>query len=69
MCEAAQRHSLGLMVGNMCGTSLAMAPAFLIAQSCRYVDLDGPLLQRLDRDPPIRFESGLMQVPARALWG
>jgi L-Ala-D/L-Glu epimerase len=69
MMREAQRLGLGLMVGNMCGTSLAMAPAFLIAQSCRYVDLDGPLLQRLDREPPIRFASGLMQVPDRALWG
>ncbi len=69
MVREAQRLGLGLMVGNMCGTSLAMAPAFLIAQACRYVDLDGPLLQRLDRERPIRFESGLMHVPDRALWG
>jgi L-alanine-DL-glutamate epimerase-like enolase superfamily enzyme len=69
MVREAQRLGLGLMVGNMCGTSLAMAPAFLVAQACRYVDLDGPLLQRLDRDPPIRFESGLMHLPDRALWG
>jgi len=46
-----------------------MAPAFLVAQSCRYVDLDGPLLQRLDRDVPIRFTGGLMHVPEQALWG
>jgi len=57
------------MVGNMCGTSLAMAPAFLVAQSCTYVDLDGPLLQKLDREPPIRFESGRMSPPQAALWG
>ena len=69
MMHEAPRLGLGLMVGNMCGTSLAMAPAFLIAQSCRYIDLDGPLLQRLDRDPPIHFEAGLMQVPERRLWG
>ncbi len=69
MTREAARLGLGLMVGNMCGTSLAMAPSFLVAQACRYVDLDGPLLQRLDRDPPIRFDSGLMQVPERALWG
>ena len=65
----ATRHGLGLMVGNMCGSSLAMAPAFLIAQRCRYVDLDGPLLQRLDESPPIRYEHGSMYPPARALWG
>jgi L-Ala-D/L-Glu epimerase / N-acetyl-D-glutamate racemase len=67
--DVALRRGFGLMVGNMCGTSLAMAPAFLIAQSCRYVDLDGPLLQRLDRDPPIRFDGARMQPPAAALWG
>lgn len=65
----ATRRGLGLMVGNMCGSSLAMAPAFLIAQRCRYVDLDGPLLQRSDYSPPIHFEGGLMQPPSRALWG
>lgn len=65
----ATRRGLGLMVGNMCGSSLAMAPAFLIAQRCRYVDLDGPLLQRFDYSPPIHFEGGLMQPPSRTLWG
>ena len=65
----ARRLGLELMIGNMCGTSLAMAPAFLVAQSCRYVDLDGPLLQKLDRRHPIRFEAGRMQPPDRALWG
>ncbi len=65
----ATRRGLGLMIGNMCGSSLAMAPAFLIAQRCRYVDLDGPLLQRLDRSPAIRFEHGLMYPPSRELWG
>lgn len=69
LCSQATRHGLGLMVGNMCGSSLAMAPAFLIAQRCRYVDLDGPLLQRLDHSPPIRYEHGLMYPPSRALWG
>jgi len=69
LCDEATRHGLTLMVGNNCGSSLAMAPAFLIAQRCRYVDLDGPLLQRLDRSPPIRYEHGLMHPPARALWG
>jgi len=69
LCSEATRRGLGLMVGNMCGSSLAMAPAFLIAQRCRYVDLDGPLLQRLDYSPPIRFERGLMQPPSQDLWG
>jgi len=69
MVEEARRLGLGLMVGNMCGTSLAMAPAFLLAQRCRYVDLDGPLLQCQDREHPIRFETALMYPPERALWG
>jgi L-alanine-DL-glutamate epimerase-like enolase superfamily enzyme len=69
MCGEARRLGLGLMVGNMCGSSLAMAPAFLVAQSCAFTDLDGPLLQKLDRASPIRFESGWMQPPEAALWG
>jgi L-alanine-DL-glutamate epimerase-like enolase superfamily enzyme len=69
MLREASHHGFGLMVGNMCGTSLAMAPGFLIAQSCTHVDLDGPLLQKLDRDHAIRFVDGMMSVPDRALWG
>ena len=57
------------MVGNMCGTSLAMAPAFLVAQSCAYVDLDGPLLQRLDRDPPMVYREARVEPPLPPLWG
>ena len=69
MSREASRLGLGLMVGNMCGSSLAMAPAFLIAQRCRYVDLDGPLLQRLDYCPALRYEGACMHPPARSLWG
>ena len=69
MADAAQRLGLGLMVGNMCGTSLAMAPAFLLAQRCTYVDLDGPLLQQLDRATPLVYHGGLIDPPGAALWG
>jgi L-Ala-D/L-Glu epimerase len=69
MVQAAKTLGLGLMVGNMCGTSLAMAPAFLIAQHCSYVDLDGPLLQVLDRQPALHYEHDLIHIPDRALWG
>ena len=69
MVVEARRLGFGLMIGNMCGTSLAMAPAFLIAQCCRYVDLDGPLLQRRDRDRPMRFDGAVLHPPERALWG
>ena len=65
----AKKLGFGLMVGNMCGTSLAMAPAFLIAQSCRYVDLDGPLLQCQDRASPLQYTNGVVQPPSAALWG
>lgn len=69
MADAAAALGLGLMVGNMCGTSLAMAPAMLLAQRCRYVDLDGPLLQRQDRAPALRFDAGLVSLPESSLWG
>jgi len=69
MVREARRLGFGLMVGNMCGSSLAMAPAVLVGQYCRYVDLDGPLLQRRDREHPMRCEGGQMQPPAAALWG
>ena len=69
LAEAATALGLGLMVGNMCGTSLAMAPAFLLAQRCAYVDLDGPLLQRLDRADAMQYEGGMVGPPSAALWG
>ncbi len=57
------------MVGCMVATSLAMAPAALLAGDADYVDLDGPLLLRRDREPGLRFEGSLMHPPDRALWG
>jgi L-alanine-DL-glutamate epimerase-like enolase superfamily enzyme len=69
MAQAARRLGLGRMVGNMCGTSLAMAPAFLVAQGCTYVDLDGPLLQQLDRATPLAYRNGVIDPPVAALWG
>lgn len=69
MAAQAARQGFGLMVGNMCGSSLAMAPAFLLAQQCRYVDLDGPLLQQLDCANPLQYHGGVIQPPVSALWG
>ncbi|NBN77138.1 dipeptide epimerase [Microvirga tunisiensis] len=58
-----------VMVGCMLGTSLAMAPAVLVAQKADYVDLDGPLLLAQDRDGGLRFEASLLIPPAATLWG
>lgn len=69
LAAQASAMGFGLMVGNMCGSSLAMAPAFLIAQQCRYVDLDGPLLQLKDRATPMVYRDALVQPPSAALWG
>jgi L-alanine-DL-glutamate epimerase-like enolase superfamily enzyme len=69
VAREARAMGFGLMVGNMCGTSLEMAPAFLIAQWCTYTDLDGPLLQKLDRPHPIRTDGAIMQPPEPTLWG
>lgn len=68
---AAKAESMGfeLMVGNMLGSSLAMAPSFVIAQRCRYVDLDGPLLQAEDCDNAMHYEQGRVDVFTPALWG
>ena len=69
MLQRCRELGLGLMVGNMLGSSLAMAPAFVVAQHCRWVDLDGPLLQKSDRRPPMRYEGATLHPPPRALWG
>jgi L-Ala-D/L-Glu epimerase len=69
LLNAAKALGFTVMVGNMCGSSLAMAPAMLIAQQAEWVDLDGPLLQTEDVADPIRYANGLMALPSRALWG
>jgi len=67
--DAARKVGFGVMVGCMVGTSLAMAPAFLVAQGADFVDLDGPLLLARDREPGIRYEGGRMLPPPPELWG
>jgi L-alanine-DL-glutamate epimerase-like enolase superfamily enzyme len=57
------------MVGCMVSTSLAMAPATLVAQGAAFVDLDGPLLLARDRVPPLRYEGSVVHPPEAALWG
>ncbi len=69
MAEAAKANGFKIMVGCMLGTSLSMAPAFLVAQQADYVDLDGPLLLAKDRSSAITYNGSSMQPPPRALWG
>lgn len=69
LAEAARTAGLAIMVGNMCGTSLGMAPAFVLAAGARWADLDGPLLLSRDRQPAMRFEAGMALPPPPALWG
>jgi L-Ala-D/L-Glu epimerase / N-acetyl-D-glutamate racemase len=64
----AARLGLRLMVGNMIGTSLAMAPAYLVGQLCEVVDLDGPLFLKADRTPAVRYVDGYLQCP-QEVWG
>lgn len=59
----------GIMVGCMLGTSLAMAPAALLAADAAYVDLDGPLLLARDREHPIIYRGSCFDPPDRLLWG
>lgn len=65
----ARRLGLKIMVGCMVATSLAMAPALLLAQDADFVDLDGPLLLERDRVPGLAYASGRVSPPAAALWG
>ena len=69
LAHEARARGLALMVGCMVGTSLAMAPAMLIAHHAAYVDLDGPLLLARDREPGLRFEGSTIHPPEAALWG
>ena len=59
---------LGVMVGNMVGTSWAMAPAFVVGQLCDVVDLDGPVVLRRDRRPHIAYRGGRICCDD-AVWG
>jgi len=65
----AEELGFSVMVGCMLATSLAMAPAFFVAQGARYTDLDGPLLLAMDRQAGMRFEGSRIFPPDRALWG
>ena len=68
MAREARRLGLGLMVGNMMGSSLAMAPSFMVGQLCDVVDLDGPTFLKRDRTPGVTYSDGLIWVD-EAVWG
>lgn len=67
--DEARRLGFSIMVGCMVGTSLAMAPAVLLAQDADFVDLDGPLLLARDRVPGLLYEGSLVSPPDPSLWG
>lgn len=68
MARAARELGLETMVGNMNGTSLAMAPSFLLGQLCKVVDLDGPVFLKTDRSTAVEYVDGRVTCP-EALWG
>jgi L-alanine-DL-glutamate epimerase-like enolase superfamily enzyme len=69
LARAARELRLGLMIGCMGGSSLAMAPAFVVGCSCDFVDIDGPLLQKSDRLPGLDYTGGRVAVFGPSLWG
>ncbi len=69
MANEAERLGLEIMAGCMVATSLSMAPAMLIAQRARFVDLDGPLLLARDRPHGLRYDGSEVHPPEPALWG
>jgi L-Ala-D/L-Glu epimerase len=68
MARRAREIGLGVMVGNMVGTSLAMAPGFVLGQLCDVVDLDGPIFLSRDRTPGARYADGRIQC-GEEIWG
>lgn len=69
LAQEARAAGLDLMVGCMLSTSLGIAPAILVAQQARWVDLDGPLLLARDREPGVRFAGSTIHPAESELWG
>ena len=69
LARAAEKIGMQIMVGCMVATSLAMAPAVLVGQFARFLDLDGPLFLKNDRPNALIFENGQVHPPTAALWG
>lgn len=67
--DAAAAEGYALMMGCMVGSSLAMAPATLVAQGMQFVDLDGPLLLAEDREHALKFDGDGVHPPVAGLWG
>ena len=67
--DAARAEGFDVMVGCMVGWTLSMAPATLVAQGAKVVDLDGPLLLAEDRDNALKFDGAGVHPPVAALWG
>jgi L-alanine-DL-glutamate epimerase-like enolase superfamily enzyme len=68
MAREARRLGFGVMVGNMMGSSLAMAPSFIVGQLCNVVDLDGTTFLKRDRTPGVTYSKGMIWVD-EAVWG
>ena len=69
LARAAKEKGCKLMVGNMVGTSLSMAPSFVVAQLCDFVDIDGPLLLKYDYPHALKYNKGVVKGFDPALWG
>jgi len=69
LAKAAASRDLGLMVGCMGGTSLSMAPSHVLAQLCDFVDIDGPLLIKKDREGGLIYDHGMVSLPPKHFWG
>jgi len=69
MADSAREQGFDIMIGCMVATSLAMAPAMLLAERARFVDVDGPLLLARDRDEGLRYDGSLVHPPDAMLWG
>jgi L-alanine-DL-glutamate epimerase-like enolase superfamily enzyme len=68
IAKRARELGMQVMVGNMCGTSLAAAPAFVLGQACDVVDLDGPIFLAKDRTPSVRYADGYITC-GDEVWG
>jgi len=69
LARAAKEKGCKLMVGNMVGTSLSMAPSFVVAQLCDFVDIDGPLLLKYDQPLGLNYDKGVVKGFDSRLWG